>query len=144
MGRSTIRNIRNISAKIIQQAWKLYLYKSISLAARVKALVAENKRREEVRRRRLEKLYFSACTIQMAYRCYVSRVMLFKLKQARHKAIFGSALITHSRQLNFIEMDAPDRRFFFRSSDGMKRYPNRFCHNCNNAHAIVICFGCGY
>ena len=41
-------------------------------------------------------------------------------------------------------MDAPDRRFFFRSSDGMKRYPNRFCHNCNNAHAIVICFGCGY
>ena len=141
---STIRNIRNISARIIQSAWKLYLYKSVSLVARVKALVAENKRREEIRRKRMEKIYYSARTLQMAYRCYVSRVILSRRKAQRHHAIFSTALITPARQLNFIEMDAPDRRFFFRSSDGMKRYPSRFCYNCNNAHATVICFGCGF
>jgi Ca2+-binding EF-hand superfamily protein len=135
-------NIMNLSAEVIQRSWKHYQFKCVSLVQRIRAAVREQRRREEIIRKRSEKLYFSARSVQQLFRCFKAKKELARRQEERRTAIYGSALVTAARMVKHIEMDAPDRRFFFRV-DGAKRYPGRFCHQCRNAHATVICFGCG-
>ena len=146
-----ISHKRDISAELIQAAWKHYLFKCTSLNERVRNAKHRQFKIDEAIRKRREKLYFSAREIQQGYRAFRAKAELQKRRRERKIAIHGSALIVPRRMIKHIEMDAPDRRFFFRI-DGAKRYPGRFCQQCvtskdpygkYKAHAIVICFACG-
>ena len=133
--------LRLAATRTIQAWFRRLKYLARSLADRVWDAVQEQRYRDEKARKQFETRFFGSRTIQCAFRCYASRVILADLREKRRSAIYDSALLEPRRSFYRAPLVPGEMKPIVRR-DGVMRYTFRYCGICSNRHASAWCAGC--